>query len=132
MSLTSRPTPIPVARYYTRALNAAGGIHVRLSPYDARTVDIRFFSSDGLNLSKARERAIENIFFREDFRRVYLDEIGRIEEVAGEAEKRYTDDFIKAINADAISTRISKSSWIMRMVQPQPFCPPCSCGSALT
>src|SRR5262245_14529370 len=81
-----KSVPIPVARYYTRALNAGGGIHVRLSPYDPRTVDIRFFSGDGLNLSKARERDIENVFFREDFRRVYLDEIGRIEEVNGEAE----------------------------------------------
>lgn len=94
--------PIPVARYYTRAIHAAGGVHVRLSPYDPRTVDIRFFSGDGLNLSKARERAIETIFFREDFRRVYLDDIGRIEDAPGIAEKRYSDDFVKALNADAI------------------------------
>jgi len=95
--------PIPVARYYTRVSQAAGGVHVRLSPYDARTVDIRFFSGDGLNLSKARERAIETIFFREDFRRVYLDDIGRIEDAPGIAEKRYSDDFVKALNTDAIA-----------------------------
>lgn len=95
--------PIPVARYYTRAINADGGVHVRLSPYDPRTVDIRFFSGDGLNLSKARERAIETIFFREDFRRVYLDDIGRIEDAPGVAEKRYSDDFVKALNTAAIA-----------------------------
>lgn len=97
-----KSAPIPVARYYTRAIKAGGGIHVRLSPYDPRTVDIRFFSSEGLNLSKATERAIENIFFREDFRRVYLDEIGRIEDVDGAAEKRYSDDFVTMLNASAI------------------------------
>lgn len=95
--------PIPVARYFTRAQNAAGGIHVRLSPYDPRTVDIRFFSGDGLNLNKAKERAIENVFFREDFRRVYLDEIGRIEDAPGVAAKRYADDFVKHVQADAIA-----------------------------
>ena len=95
--------PIPVARYFTRVMNAGGGIHVRLSPYDPRTVDVRFFSRTGLNLSKATERAIENVFFREDFRRVYMDEIGRIEETDGAAEKRYADDFIKTLNGDAIT-----------------------------
>jgi mannose-1-phosphate guanylyltransferase/phosphomannomutase len=95
--------PIPVARYYTRAINADGGVHVRLSPYDPRIIDIRFFSSNGLNLPKVLERAIETIFFREDFRRVYLNEIGWIEDAPGVAEKRYSDDFVKAINADAIA-----------------------------
>ncbi len=98
-----KTAPIPVARYYTRAINADGGVHVRLSPYDARTLDIRFFAGDGLNLSKARERAIETIFFREDFRRVYLDEIGSIEEAPGIAEKIYNDDFVKAVDARAIA-----------------------------
>ena len=98
-----KTAPIPVARYYTRAINADGGVHVRLSPYDPRTVDIRFFSGDGLNLSKARERAIETTFFREDFRRVYSDEIGRIDDAPGIAEKRYSDDFVKIVNADAIA-----------------------------
>lgn len=98
-----KTTPIPVARYYTRALQADGGVHVRISPYDARTVDIRFFSEEGLNLSKARERMIETAFFREDFRRVVAEEIGRIEDAPGVAEKRYSDDFVKAINADAIA-----------------------------
>lgn len=98
-----KTAPIPVARYYTRAINGGGGIHVRLSPYDPRTVDIRFFSRDGLNLSKTSERAIENIFFREDFRRVYLDEIGRIEDTPGVAEKTYSDDFFKTLNASAIA-----------------------------
>lgn len=98
-----KTAPIPVARYYTRAIDGGGGIHVRLSPYDPRTVDIRFFSKDGLNLSKATERQVENIFFREDFRRVYLDEIGRIEDTPGVAEKTYSDDFFKTLNANAIA-----------------------------
>ena len=41
-------------------------------------VDIKFFDKNGQDLTKAQERNIEQVFFREDFRRVYLDEIGTI------------------------------------------------------
>ncbi len=94
--------PIPVARYYTAVSGAAGGVHVRLSPYDQRVVDIRFFDKDGQNLAKSMERSIENIFFREDFRRVAFDELGQIEEVSGIPERRYIEGFLKALNVNAI------------------------------
>jgi len=94
--------PVPVARYYTAVSGAAGGAHVRLSPYDQRTVDIRLFDKDGRNLSKASERSIENIFFREDFHRVAFDNLGLIEEMGGIPERRYIEGFLKALNVDAI------------------------------
>ena len=97
----TRSMPIPVARYYTRITDAAGGVHVRLSPYDNRVVDIRFFDANGLNLSKEVERKIEQVFFREDFRRVYLDEIGVIN-YAPLVQERYTEGFMAAVDADAI------------------------------
>ena len=75
--------PIPVARYYTRATDATGGVHVRLSPYDQRVVDIRFMDRNGLNLTHEQERAIERVFFREDYRRAFVEEIGNIELRAG-------------------------------------------------
>jgi mannose-1-phosphate guanylyltransferase/phosphomannomutase len=96
-----RSMPIPVARYYTRATDAAGGVHVRLSPFDRRVVDIRFFDGQGRSLSKSVERGIERVFFREDFRRVYLDDIGTIE-YAPQVIDTYTKGFLEAVNADAI------------------------------
>jgi mannose-1-phosphate guanylyltransferase/phosphomannomutase len=96
-----RSMPIPVARYYTKATHAAGGIHVRLSPFDRRVVDIRFFDGQGRNLSKDAERSIERIFFREDFRRVYLDQIGDIDYVPQVVET-YIKGFLEAVDADAI------------------------------
>ncbi|MCE5258934.1 MAG: NTP transferase domain-containing protein [Chloroflexi bacterium] len=93
--------PIPVARYYTRSSQAAGGIHVRLSPYDGRVVDIKFFDSRGQDLSKNAERNIESVFFREDFRRVYLNEIGTIRYAANVVEQ-YDQAFFKAVDVDAI------------------------------
>ncbi|MCL6430777.1 MAG: mannose-1-phosphate guanyltransferase [Anaerolineae bacterium] len=99
--LDLRNVPIPVARYYTRVTDATGGVHVRLSPHDNRVVDIRFIDGRGLTLSKSTERDIERVFFREDFRRVYLDEIGTIEYAPGVIE-RYTEDFLAALNVEAI------------------------------
>jgi mannose-1-phosphate guanylyltransferase/phosphomannomutase len=96
-----RMVPIPVARYYTRASNAVGGVHVRLSPYDQRVVDVRFFGPDGLNLTRDQERAVERVFFREDYRRAYLDDIGNIE-YALDAVDVYVAGYLKAVNADAI------------------------------
>jgi len=96
-----RSMPIPVARYITRVSDAAGGVHVRLSPFDQRVVDIKFFGRRGLNLSKVAERNIEQVFFREDFRRVYLDEIGAID-YAPQVVERYTQGFMEAVDAEAI------------------------------
>src|SRR5207245_11676462 len=70
--LDTRSVPIPVARHYTRQAGAAGGVHIRLSPFDARVVDIKFFDRRGLGLDLVTERKVEGSFFREDFRRVYL------------------------------------------------------------
>ncbi len=93
--------PIPVTRYWTRISDAAGGIHLRLSPVDARVVDIRFFDKDGLELNKNTERKIETTYFREDFRRVFLDEIGRIFYPTGVTE-RYADDFLQNVDVAAV------------------------------
>ncbi len=94
--------PIPVARFNTRnSENVIGGIHVRLSPYDNRTIDIRFFDKRGLDIDKNTERKIENVFFREDFRRVYLDEIGNIEYAPNPVDK-YTNDFLKRIDINGM------------------------------
>ncbi len=93
--------PIPVAAYYTRVCSAAGGVHVRVSPFDERVIDILFIDNQGLSLSKNRERDIERIFFREDFRRVYLDDIGNIE-YAQAVKEQYIKDFLKHLNTKAI------------------------------
>ena len=100
--LDLRNVPIPVARHYTRLIGASGGVHVRLSPFDARVVDIKFFDRRGMDLDKATERKVEGSFFREDFRRVYLDDVGRID-YANDVEQRYGNDFLQLMNVQAIT-----------------------------
>jgi mannose-1-phosphate guanylyltransferase/phosphomannomutase len=99
--LDIQSVPIPVARYVTRHSDAAGGIHVRISPFDDRIVEIKFFDAQGMDLDKTAERRIENTFFREDFRRVYLDDIGSIE-VDERVQDEYEEAFLQAVDVDAI------------------------------
>jgi mannose-1-phosphate guanylyltransferase / phosphomannomutase len=93
--------PIPVARFITKAAGASGGVHVRLSPLDNRVVDIKFFDSEGLDIDTGTERKVESVFFREDYRRVYLEEIGRILKAESVA-KLYSDAFVHALNPEAL------------------------------
>lgn len=99
--LDIKTVPIPVARYITRTSNAVGGVHIRLSPYDNRVVDIKFFDHRGLDIDRSVERKIEGTFFREDFRRVYLDEIGAITDAPHLAEN-YSRDFLQVLDLAAV------------------------------
>ena len=89
-----------MARYFIRNTEAIGGVHVRISPFDQRVMDIKFFDQYGLDINKTTERKIENLFFREDFRRVYLDDIGAIEVLSERWMwfDRYLEGFYKAVD----------------------------------
>ena len=93
---------IPVLRHYIRArADTTAGIHVRLSPFDQRVVDIRLLDKNGLNPDTQTERNIERTFFREDFRRAYLDDIGTIT-YAHLPEESYIEAFLSHVNAELI------------------------------
>ena len=94
--LDIKSMPMPVARYITRVNDVAGGVHVRLSPYDRRVVDIKFFDQRGLDIDRKTERRIESIFFREDVRRVYFDEVGLIED-APQLASQYVNGYRQAL-----------------------------------
>ena len=99
--LDLRTVPIPIARYYTRTIKAAAGVHVRISPYDPRVVDIRFMQGDGLDLTREQERAIERSFFREDYRRAFLEDIGSID-YAPDAVELYCAGYLAALDVESI------------------------------
>ncbi len=88
--------PLPIDRYETRRIGAAGGIHVRVSPFDDRVCDIKFFDQQALDMGKAQERKVENVYFREDFRRVTYDDVGSIYDLprVGEA---YSEAFLNEV-----------------------------------
>jgi mannose-1-phosphate guanylyltransferase / phosphomannomutase len=94
--------PTPVARFYTCVSDALGGVHVRVSPYDRSVVDITFFDRNGMDLDKGTQRKIESAFFREDFRRSHLDDIGTMSYAPGVVE-RYTQAFMQGVNRDTVA-----------------------------
>ncbi|MBI5166384.1 MAG: mannose-1-phosphate guanyltransferase [candidate division NC10 bacterium] len=73
-----RVTPIPVVRYKMGVQGAVGGVHVRKSPYDPELIDIKFFDERGLDLPSGKEKSVERLFFREDFRRASVEGTGRL------------------------------------------------------
>jgi mannose-1-phosphate guanylyltransferase / phosphomannomutase len=94
--------PIPVARFYTAASGAAGGVHVRISSYDRSVMYVAFFDRNGMDLDKGTQRKIETAFFREDFRRAHVDDIGTTT-YAPDVAERYSSSFMQVVDREAIA-----------------------------
>lgn len=92
---------IPVARQAIVSLEAAGGVHVRKSPFNPQVIDIKFFDETGLDLPPVREKAIENSYFREEFLRVSPEEVGIIS-FPSRILEYYQESFLHALNLDAL------------------------------
>ena len=96
-----RTTPIPVVRYEQGKEGEAGAIHVRISPRDPRMIDIKIFNEEGGDISVNQEKAIEQLFLREDFQRAALNEIGEIT-VPPRANEYYKTGYLKSINRQVL------------------------------
>jgi mannose-1-phosphate guanylyltransferase/phosphomannomutase len=93
-----RTAPIPVVRYEIGQEGEAGGVHVRQSPFDPNLVDIKLLDRTGVDLSSSQERAIEQLFLREDFKRATPDRVGEIV-TPPRAQEYYRAGFLKAVQA---------------------------------
>lgn len=67
-----------LCRFTTQKSQCVGGIHVSGSVRNPQSLDIAFFDSSGLDISPWSQKKIERLFFREEFRRAFFDEIGEI------------------------------------------------------
>ncbi|HET7700030.1 MAG TPA: sugar phosphate nucleotidyltransferase [Candidatus Limnocylindria bacterium] len=88
--------PLPIGRFHTRRIGAIGGVHVRVSPFDVRVCDLKFFDRQALDMDKTQERKVETAFFREDVRRVSHEDVGAIFESARVGEA-YSEAFLAEI-----------------------------------
>lgn len=70
---------VPLTRFHCRSAIVAAGITLNLSPDDPDSVVIRFFDGDGADILEDRQRKIERLYTREDFRRVRPADIGDID-----------------------------------------------------
>ena len=97
-----RSLPLPLARYATR-MGGDGGVHTRVDPSDPSAVLIEIMDSSGVNVDTTTERKIENLFFREDFRRTSMDEVGLLSFPARTLEL-YTSEMLAALKPKALPT----------------------------
>lgn len=105
--LDLRSTPLPVARHAIPDAGAAGGIYVRTNPENPRVLQIQFMDQHGVYLSKAIERKMETIFFREDFARVDAEEIGKLE-FGNRSMDQYQEAWARHIDSAPIRERAFK------------------------
>jgi mannose-1-phosphate guanylyltransferase/phosphomannomutase len=70
--------PRPLLRHHVRSSRADGGIVVSCVPGDPRSLAVRFIDEDGNDLPEGRQRDIDRIYFREDARRAFAEEIGEL------------------------------------------------------
>jgi mannose-1-phosphate guanylyltransferase/phosphomannomutase len=86
-------TAIPITRYRIPSLGVAGGVHIRSDSEDPEKVSIEFLDSSGLNIAPSQEKKIESTYYKEDFRRAMIEEIGEINYPARIREK-YIEGFM--------------------------------------
>jgi mannose-1-phosphate guanylyltransferase/phosphomannomutase len=80
---------------------ALGGVHCRVSGDDPRSILVEFYDADGIIIDRTMERKIENKFFREDFRRTTMDEVGVIDFPARTVDK-YIEEFTQNLRLDVV------------------------------
>lgn len=94
-------TPVPVTRFHVRTTRSRGGIAVGTVPGDPQSLEIRFFDSDGSDITASTQRDIERVFFREDVRRAFPDEIGELR-YPPRALEFYQSGLLDALDVDSI------------------------------
>lgn len=105
-------TSLPISRYMAPTLGVKGGIHTRISPNQCDEVQIEFFESDGMDVAKSIEKKIDSNFFKEDFRRAQLTEIGEIS-FPSRVHEYYQAGFTKAMTGAGAAIRDKKSKIVL-------------------
>ena len=96
--------PLPLARAAIRFHNAQGGVNLRVDPDNPRNMVIEFLDNRGIYLTKNAERKIETIYFREDYGRADMSEVGQILPAPTTVEK-YIRLFLSQVKVKDIERR---------------------------
>ena len=101
----ARTIPIPVARYQLKtSSHEKGGLHTKRAPHDPGLIEIHFFDENGLDIPVTKEKAIEQMFFREDFKRATVAETGTLS-FPYRVVDFYKEGFLKEIDKEVIKKR---------------------------
>jgi mannose-1-phosphate guanylyltransferase/phosphomannomutase len=67
-----------VARFTARDTRCLGGIHLCAADNDPQTLEIHFYDADGIDISAGLEKKVERLYFRQEFRRAFFEQVGEI------------------------------------------------------
>lgn len=93
-----------VNRFEVKHGEARGGMHVRTAGWDPESVQIQVFEPPGVDLSERRQKDVERTYGRQDFRRAFAGDIGRIE-FPDRAIETYARSLIGSLDTAAIRRR---------------------------
>ncbi len=94
-------TPLPVTRFMTSRSDAAGGIVLRTTPDDPQSVDIVFLDAGGGDLPPARQRVLERVFSRQEFRRAFPGEIAELTFPSRTVET-YVQELVRTVDVSGV------------------------------
>jgi mannose-1-phosphate guanylyltransferase/phosphomannomutase len=94
---------MPAARYAVTAVGAQGGVHIQLSTEDDDdSIQLRFLDAEGLNQPRSWERKIEQIFMREDFKRIKGTDVAETVFVPNFLQ-HYTEQLLQKVDKRAVA-----------------------------
>ncbi|MDF1542407.1 MAG: sugar phosphate nucleotidyltransferase [Anaerosomatales bacterium] len=67
-----------LTRFTVRDTRCAGGIHVAASVEDPQSLRMGFYDEDGLDIAPWSEKKVERLYFKGEFRRAFLEDVGEI------------------------------------------------------
>ncbi len=98
---------LPALRYKLTTFGEVGGIHFRQSPEDPAATEILFFDANGNEITSAAAKAIERIYFKENFRRAHHSEPGGIEELP-RIYDFYREGFLRNLDSELLQKSAPK------------------------
>jgi mannose-1-phosphate guanylyltransferase/phosphomannomutase len=96
-----------VTRFTARDTRCQGGVHVCSSSSDPQSLELHFYDHEGIDLSPAMEKKVERLYFRQEFRRAFFDQIGEII-YPPRALEYYTAGLTEALSSTSEAVRGSK------------------------
>lgn len=102
---------MPINRFAVRYHLADGGVHIRVDRGNRNKVYIEFTDEKGTNIQRGKEREIENLFCRDDFKRSNGEKIKRVVNVDN-FSLIYISSGLKALSNTALIKRSNLNIYI--------------------
>jgi mannose-1-phosphate guanylyltransferase/phosphomannomutase len=96
--------PVPVMRYKLTSFGEVAGVYFQQSPSESRGAEVVCYDGDGNVIDSSLEKAIERLFFKENFRRVDHDQVGAIQELQA-TTPFYREGYLRALDVAALQGR---------------------------